>query len=333
MNHLKRIRPLFLILLPVLMVGILGCPPAQDRVTVPNVLNMQEVDAVAAIEAAGLVAGNVTEDYSNDTPLGGVIAQVPAAGASVNPNTSVNLLVSVGILLNDEVPVDFVRIPAGTYMMGRFENEQDSEDTESPRRQVTIGQEFWMSKYPITQAQWQAVMGDNPSFYSGANRPVERVSWNDIRSQGGFLDELNAMYAGLTFRLPTEAEWEYAYRAGTTSRFYWGNDPSYNNIGDYAWYQGNSTLQTHDVGQKTPNAWGLHDMAGNVLEWCEDDWHENYEGAPTDGSARIDEPRGSARVVRGGGWPSSAPFCRAASRTYDSPDESNFSIGFRIVLP
>ena len=190
-----------------------------------------------------------------------------------------------------------------------------------------------MSKYEVTQAQWKAIMENNPSHFNGANRPVEKISWNDIRETNGFLEQLNATHPGYNFRLPSEAEWEYAYRAGTATRFYWGDDPNHTQIDDYAWYSGNNTPSgTIDAGQKLPNAWGLHDMSGNVWEWCEDEWHDNYNGAPNDGSAWVDSPRGGSRLLRGGSWSSSAGLCRAASRSNSTPDSHCNPIGFRVVL-
>ena len=188
-----------------------------------------------------------------------------------------------------------------------------------------------MGKYPVTQAQWQAVIGYNPSHFKGDNRPVEMVSWDDIRRSGGYLEKLNAAHPGYNFRLPSEAEWEYTYRAGTTTRFYWGDDPNHTQIDDYTWYWKNSPSGTKDVGQKLPNAWGLYDMSGNVWEWCEDDWHNNYNGTPTDGSAWVDSPRGGSRLLRGGSWGSRTHYCRAAERHSFSPGARDSYRGFRVV--
>jgi formylglycine-generating enzyme required for sulfatase activity len=221
-----------------------------------------------------------------------------------------------------------VWIPAGSFLMGRYAGEQDTYPDEDPQHQVSVPG-FWMGKYEVTQAQWQALMGSNPSDFSGANRPVESASWNAIT--GHFLPALNAT-TGQTFRLPSEAEWEYACRAGTTMRFYWGDDPSYSLIGDYAWYSHNSGSQTHDVGGKLPNAFGLYDMSGNVWEWCEDDWHRNYTGAPADGSAWVYLPGSSNRVLRGGSWYYHDYGCRSANRNYYDRWYVSFnSFGFRLA--
>ena len=235
------------------------------------------------------------------------------------------------IILPGDVPLEMVWIPPGSFMMGSPEDEKDRNDNEGPQHEVTIAKGFWMGKYPITQAQWQTVMENNPSQFKGKYKPVEKVSWNDIREPGGYLERLNAAYPGYNFRLPSEAEWEYAYRAGTTTRFYWGDDLDYIDIRKHAIYINFSELVLHDVGRKRPNAWGLYDMAGNVFEWCEDDWHENYLGAPNDGSAWVNEPREDSRVNRGGTWHWGESVCRAAYRHHNKPEDRHIGWGFRVV--
>ena len=225
--------------------------------------------------------------------------------------------------LTEDVTITMVWIPAGSFMMGRQEDEQDSYDSEDPRHEVNINYGFWMGKYEVTQAQWEAVTGENPSSFDGENRPVEQVSWDDI--QEDFLSQIDD-----DFRLPSESEWEYACRAGTETRYYWGDDPDNDKIGDYAWYYSNSNSETHDVGQKDPNAFGLYDMSGNVYEWCEDWYHDSYEGAPDDGSAWDDN--GSYRVLRGGSWLRNPRYGRSAYRGRVSPDLGNYHNGFRLVL-
>ena len=229
--------------------------------------------------------------------------------------------------------IDFVWCPPGTLMMGATANEQHSNDWEKPQHQVTLTDGFWLSKYLVTQAQWVSVMGSNPShFTEDASRPVEQVSWNDVTQTNGFLDKLNTANPGNMYRLPTEAEWEYACRAGTTTRFYWGDDPNYTQITDYAWYDSNSGNTTHPVGQKTPNSWGLYDMSGNVFEWCQD-WYGSYAaGAQTDPTG---PSTGLYRTIRGGNWTNNAADCRAASRSYAhdyAPDYRCSNLGFRLAL-
>ncbi len=244
----------------------------------------------------------------------------------------------ISIPLPGGVTLEMVKIPAGSFMMGRYAGEQDSYSYEDFQHQVTISQDFYLGKYEVTKAQWTAVMGTTP--WSGEsyvlndpNSPAVYVSWNDINGTGGFIEKLNALGQG-TFRLPSEAEWEYACRAGTTTRFYWGDDPSYTQISDYAWWDGNAwdayELYAHVVGLKLPNAWGLYDMSGNVWEWCQDYWHGNYTGAPANGSA-WESPTSSYRVLRGGGWSGSGHYCRSAIRGGDSPDNRYGSSGLRLA--
>ena len=220
----------------------------------------------------------------------------------------------------------FIYIPGGTFWMGQSDDEQrflkqqgwwiDWFNYERPRHQVTVAP-FYMGIYPVTQAQWQAVMRKNPSRFKGADRPVECVPWYDCQE---FLKKLNANppksplnqggQRGV-FRLPSEAEWEYACRAGSETIWHFGNDPA--RLGKYAWRSNNSGDKTHAVGQKQPNAFGLYDMHGNVWECCADTWHESYTGAPTDGSAW---ERGDAvwHVLRGGSWYGNAKDLRCAVR-------------------
>ncbi len=235
--------------------------------------------------------------------------------------------------------LEMVLIPAGTFTMGSPENEKDRYDDEGPQHEVTISRDFYLGKYEVTQAQWEAVMGDNPSWFDGKpNNPVEYVSWNDCQD---FIDNFNAMrLISGEFRLPTEAEWEYACRAGTTTRFYWGDSDSESVMKQYCWYEKNADdgywtsphadeEGTQPVGLKLPNAWGLYDMSGNVWEWCQD-WYGDYPlGAVVD---PIGQESGSYRVLRGGSWLSDAGYCRSAYRVWDWPDDADNYIGFRLVL-
>ena len=222
--------------------------------------------------------------------------------------------------------MEFVYVPGGCFQMGSNDGDSD----EKPVHEVCL-QGFWMGKYEVTQAQWQAVMGRNPSSFKGADRPVETVSWNDAQA---FLKKLNAASVGalhvtpLQFRLPSEAEWEYAARAGTQTAYSFGDDP--NQLGKYAWYgyENNAGKQTHPVGQKQPNAFGLYDMHGNVWEWVADTWHVNYNGAPTDGSAWSG---GSNRVLRGGSWYRGPRLVRSADRSYSDPAGRGGDFGFRVA--
>ncbi len=224
--------------------------------------------------------------------------------------------------------MEFVSIPSGTFEMGSPESDPDSGDIERPVHTVTFNYSFEMMTTEVTQGMWEEVMGNNPSFFTGdLNRPVEKVSWEDCQE---FVDAMIVLDPDYEYRLPTESEWEYACRAGTTTRYYWGDDPGHTLIDQYAWYYDNSEVTTHSVAQKLPNAWGLFDMNGNVLEWCEDWYHDSYSGAPDDGSAWL-SPAGYYRVLRGGSWDYQARYCRSTERYNCSPDDRSFNHGFRLV--
>ena len=216
-------------------------------------------------------------------------------------------------------------IPPGEFLMGSPEDE-DGRYNDEAQHHVKITRGFWLAKTQTTQAQWQAVMGSNPSDFKGVDLPVEQVSWLDIcgdeSASGGFLGELNRrLPAGGRFHLPTEAQWEYACRAGTTGAYA-------GDLDEMGWYDDNSDGQTHPVGQKKPNAWGLHDMHGNVWEWCAD-WFGDYDmGEMNDPSGPAS---GSYRVIRGGLWYSVAYSCRVAFRYGYSPTYGGNRIGFRVA--
>jgi len=212
----------------------------------------------------------------------------------------------------------FVRIPAGTFMMGSPENEDERFSRETQHK-VTLTRPFEMMVTPVTQALWQAVMGNNPSRFKGPDLPVENVSWDDAQE---FIQKLNQMLGTDSLRLPTEAEWEYACRAGTTGA-------RYGELGEVAWYYDNSDQKTHPVGQKAPNAWGLYDMLGNVWEWCQD-WHGSYPSGPvTDPTG---PSAGSFRVDRGGSWRNYARGVRAALRGINLPGiRYGGGVGFRLA--
>jgi len=216
--------------------------------------------------------------------------------------------------------IEMVYVPGGSFLMGSPDNESYRGSYEGPQHSVTVPG-FSIGKYEVTQAQWRAVMGNNPSFFKGDDLPVENVSWNDAKE---FCRRLSQM-TGKQYRLPTEAEWEYACRAKTTGAYA-------GNLDAMAWHGGNSGKKTHPVGQKQPNAFGLYDMHGNVWEWCEDDWHNDYNDAPADGRAWIDGFRtGSDRVIRGCGCGYVAVYCRSADRNHISPDYHDLNLGFRLV--
>ncbi len=224
--------------------------------------------------------------------------------------------------LRNSIGMEFVLILAGEFLMGST----DGWHTEKPAHKVRISRPFYLGKYEVTQRQWKAVMGNNPSRFKGDDRPVEKVSWKDVQA---FIRKLNAREGEGTSYLPTEAEWEYAARAGTTTAYSFGNDPE--QLGKYAWYRSNSGFGPHPVGQLKPNAWGLYDMHGNVWEWVADRWHNNYKTAPNDGRAWTDDPRGASWVIRGGGWSYDAQNCRAAIRSSLAPVNRDYDLGFRLA--
>jgi formylglycine-generating enzyme required for sulfatase activity len=189
---------------------------------------------------------------------------------------------------------------------------------------VTIAYGFWLFDTPCTQALWEAVTGDTPSRFKSPTRPVESVSFDDV---GAFIEALNRRVDGLNLTLPSEAEWEYACRAGTTTRYQFGDDPG--SLGEYAWFSGNSDTKTHPVGQKRPNVFGLHDMHGNVWEWCSDGYDKYSTQSP------VDDPKGpsqaASRVFRGGCWNSDPRLCRSADRDGYAPGYRGGLVGFRVA--
>ncbi len=235
--------------------------------------------------------------------------------------------------LGNGVFIDMVAIPEGKFQMGTPDSEPNRQSNEGPQRQVTVPS-FYLAKYPITQAQYQAIMGQNPSYFKGSDLPVEWVSWNDAVE---FCQKL-AQNTKQAYRLPSEAEWEYACRAGTTTPFYFGDTittdlANYN--GDYTYGngpKGEFRQKTTPVGSFPPNAFGLYDMHGNVWEWCQDVWHENYDNAPTDGTAWETGGNPNIRVLRGGSWDNNPRLCRSGRRNWDDWDYWNFNFGFRVAV-
>ena len=200
--------------------------------------------------------------------------------------------------------------------------DRQGNDDEHPQHGVAISRPFYLSKYEVTQAQWRAIMGTNPSHFKGDNRPVEQVSWYDCQT---FCQQVSTT-TGRSAHLPTEAQWEYACRAGTSTQYYFGDDES--QLGQYAWTMDNSGSQTHDVGGRVPNAWGLYDMLGNVWEWCED-WAGAYSaGSQTDPTG---PSSGTYRVLRGDTWDLSAG-ARCAYRYSGPPEGRYYGAGCRLAL-
>ena len=214
-------------------------------------------------------------------------------------------------------------VEGGTFTMGATpEQGSDAESAEKPTHKVTLS-DYYIGETEVTQALWQAVMGSNPSRFKGKSNPVESVSWNDCQE---FIRKLNSL-TGHTFRLPTEAEWEFAARGGNESKGY--KYSGSNSILNVAWYASNSSTKTHAVKTKSPNELGIYDMSGNVLEWCQD-WYGSYS------SNAQTNPTGPAtgfyRVMRGGSWSNGAMYCRVSLRISESPDFRFFKYGLRLVL-
>ncbi|MBW2109803.1 MAG: SUMF1/EgtB/PvdO family nonheme iron enzyme, partial [Deltaproteobacteria bacterium] len=233
-----------------------------------------------------------------------LIAKYPKAAKDLKPGDTTRLLYRVKwseeSILAFSIGIELVFIPAGTFTM---ENHR-----------VTLNKNFYIGSTEVTQGQWRKVMGNNPSYFDtcGDDCPVEGVSWNEVQE---FIDTLNHMESTDKYRLPTEAEWEYACRAGSNTKFCFGDDES--SLGEYAWYRNNSRQQTHPVGRKRPNAWGLHDMHGNVWEWCQD-WYSK-------------QTIGKSRMNRGGSWHNSAAYCKSEFRYRYGPDAKQPHVGFRLL--
>ncbi len=232
---------------------------------------------------------------------------------------------NIEVFTSPSTGMEFVLIPAGEFDMGSPSEEKDRSDYESPAHKVTIKNSFYLGKSSVTQKQWKKVMGNNPSHFKGEARPVEMVSWEDVQE---FVAKLNEKEGTDKYRLPSEAEWEYACRAGTQTSFSFGDDES--KLNEYAWYAENSGSKTHSISQKKPNSWGLYDVHGNVWEWVQDEWHEDYNGAPSDGTVWEDGDS-SDRVSRGGSWYCNTEFCRSAGRFRREPESRFGNLGFRLL--
>lgn len=309
-------QPTFLDVRMVPLLTILGTPGDTNRIEYVNAFG----DTNVWIPLTNVVLpGSVLEWYDRISPPGSYrfYRTVLLGGTHIDPGER------------------FVWLPAGQFVMGSPEDEQDRNNDEGPQTVVTLNRGFYMSRYEVTQAEYNAVMGSHLSGFEGdPNRPVEMVKWQDATNYCGKLTvqerAAGRLPAGWEYRLPTEAQWEYACRAGTTNRFGFGNDPEYTHIGDYAWYTDNSKNITHPVGSKLPNRWGLYDMHGNVWEWCADWYADSYPGGS------VTNPAGPASgqdlVARGGSWYFNGPYCRSAYRGRYNPGSHNNDLGFRVAL-
>ena len=252
------------------------------------------------------------------------IAGVLTANTTVATNTASSLSGNtITIPVKNGISIDMVRVEAGTFTMGATSEMEDPYDWEKPTHQVTLTNDYYIGKYEVTQALWKAVMGNNPSNFKGDNLPVEKVSWDDCQE---FINKLNRI-TGKTFRLPTEAEWEYAARGGKKSRGYQYSGS--NNISDVAWYSDNSGNMTNDVGSKQANELGIYDMTGNVWEWCQDGYGKYSSSSQIN---PIGATSDSYRVNRGGSWYGIARLCRSSCRFGITPVNRFNFIGVRLVL-
>lgn len=263
--------------------------------------------------------------------------EVSAENLIENP-VHANYPVTASSQIRNSIGMEFILIPAGDFEMGSPSNEKRRKLWESPVHRVSIKKPFYLGKYLVTQEQWSKIMGSNPSYFRGEKHPVETVSWEETQV---FIRKLNdieindiesAGEKSPVYRLPAEAEWEYAARAGTKESYFFGDDES--KLKEYAWFLENSGLETHPAGLKKPNPWGFYDLYGNVGEWVQDEYHISYKGAPTDGRAwenlfhSVSVP---VRIRRGGGWNGNAGCCRSAERLFAAQDKKLNSLGFRVV--
>ena len=282
-----------LVALPMFSQGIVVCKKDGTRMVFPY----ETIDSV------------VTYNYDEEPPTGG-----GGTSGSVGEDK---------VIIANGVSFTMKPVAGGTFTMGATSEQQDPDDDEKPTHTVTLS-DYYIGETEVTQELWAAVMGSNPSEFTGnMQRPVEQVSWEDCQT---FIRKLNEL-TGANFRLPTEAEWEFAARGGRNSRGYQYSGSS--NLGDVAWYRDNSSDTTHPVKTKSPNELGIYDMSGNVWEWCQD-WYGNYSSSsqtnPTGPST------GSVRVRRGGSWDNDARFCRSAFRIRSTPSNRFNHLGLRLVL-
>lgn len=281
-----------------------------------------------------MLIGKSTKHITRNVPLcfrlGFIASLVFFLSGSSHPQDT------AGTVKKNSLGMELVYIPSGSFMMGSHTDEKWRADNEGPQHSVTIGYDFWIGKYEVTQEEYKAVMAVNPSGFKNCQRcPVDQVSWDDAKK---YIQKLNARNDGYEYRLPTEAEWEYAARSGTTTIFAFGNSLSssqanfngnfpYGNVSE-----GEYKKRTVPVGSYKPNAWGLYDMHGNVYEWVEDIYNESgYKGLPTDGSANINKGDSTERVLRGGSWDDDGYFLRSAYRNLASTSDRFNIFGFRVV--
>jgi formylglycine-generating enzyme required for sulfatase activity len=307
---------------------------------VPPPVHLESIEMIPRLKITGTVGGLFRIEFRDDlgqtsnwvTLQNLVLPSSPFLFIDTNVSSKVRRFYRV---TSEPRPPQLVWIAPGTFTLGSPIIEDDRFIDEGPQTTVTISKGFWMGKYEITQAEYMALMGIDPSaFPDELSRPVDNVNWNDATTYCARLTEQERqegrLPTGYAYRLPTEAEWEYVARAGTSTRFSYGDDPGYTVLPSYAWFGSNSDELTHPVGTKSPNLWGVYDLHGNVWEWCSDWYASSYPGG------NLVDPRGPvsgvSRVIRGGSWKGLNRFCRSASRSSGSPLIPGSNVGFRVVL-
>jgi formylglycine-generating enzyme required for sulfatase activity len=322
------------------LIRLLDDHDTQVREQATNALSEKGEDAIASIIRVRLKEKDFSPETDARIPvvLGGVARRLPwpfDAKEAVKRQSEFAKALKVSKELNldlgNKLTMKLILIPPGRFVMGSSADDQDRQKSEVPQHEAVITKAFYLGIYPVTQEQYQQITGNNPSPTKASRCPVEAVSWDDAIEFCNVLSEKT----GESVRLPTEAEWEYACRAGTETRFYYGNDTAYARLADYAWYEKNSSdageKHLHPVGQKIPNAWGLHDMHGNIFQWCSDLYLDDYYAR----SSKIDPPGpevGNGRVMRGGDYYHWGWLCRSAYRNYSGSAACCGGFGFRVVV-
>lgn len=312
----------------VLIVLLSGCIGVEDITPVNNSTSNSNAATTPMVPPTSTITPAPTQTAAMTPTVTSTSTVTPTPQTTPVATTVSTIPVPVAdqkTLINS-IGMEFILIPAGEFDMGSPLNEKYRESSEGPVHRVKLTSAFYMGKYEVTQKQWREIMGNSPSYFKGDDLPVEQVSWNDAQE---FIKKLNEKESTVKYRLPSEAEWEYAARAGTTTIYSFGDNDF--ELGDYGWYNKNTNDTTHPVGLKKPNPWGLYDMHCNVWEWVQDKFYGNYIGAPADGSAWESGNYTTHRVERGGGWRMGASDCRSAMRIADPPNGRFIGLGFRLV--